>query len=226
MPSFDIVRTSNVEDTFRVSRVMADFDVSKDKVNERFTGTLELPDEWNVGLIVGNSGTGKTTIARELFGDIISNSEKPFGEGSVLDEMPSGASVEEIERMFYAVGFGSVPSWLKPYNVLSNGEKMRVELARALLSDDITVFDEFTSTVDRDVAKTCCIATEKAVRSAGKKFVAVTCHKDVEAYLQPDWVFDTDTMRSFFADARDRNGSSRSGNAGAENGRSLASITI
>lgn len=69
MPSFDIVKTSDVEDTFRVSRVMADFDVSKDKVNERFTGTLELPEEWNVGLIVGNSGTGKTTIARELFGD-------------------------------------------------------------------------------------------------------------------------------------------------------------
>ena len=58
--------------------------------------------------------------------------------------MPKNVSVEDIEKMFYSVGFGSVPSWLKPYNVLSNGEKMRVDLARALLEKDKVCFDEFT----------------------------------------------------------------------------------
>ena len=47
--------------------------------------------------------------------------------------MPENIETKDIEKMFYSVGFGSVPSWLKPYNVLSNGEKMRVDLARALL---------------------------------------------------------------------------------------------
>lgn len=69
MPSFDIVKKCEVERTFRVSKVMADFDVSLDKANERFTGEIKIPSEWNVGLIVGGSGSGKTTIAIELFGE-------------------------------------------------------------------------------------------------------------------------------------------------------------
>ena len=32
-------------------------------------GGVELPAGWQVGLIVGGSGTGKTTIAKELFKD-------------------------------------------------------------------------------------------------------------------------------------------------------------
>lgn len=43
MPSFDIVKKCEVERTFRVSKVMADFDVSLDKANERFTGEIKIP---------------------------------------------------------------------------------------------------------------------------------------------------------------------------------------
>lgn len=225
MPSFDIVKKCEVERTFRVSKVMADFDVSLDKANERFTGEIKIPSEWNVGLIVGGSGSGKTTIATELFGE--KNVEfEPFGDLSVLDEMPKECAVEEIEKMFYSVGFGSVPSWFKPYAVLSNGEKMRVRLARELLKNNLTVFDEFTSVVDRDVARTCCIAVQKAVRKQNKKFVAISCHDDVESYLQPDWVFDTDGMQSFFAEARDQAKRLRSENAGETSGENLANIII
>lgn len=140
--------------------------------------------------------------------------------------MPKNLGVDEITKMFYAVGFSSVPSWLKPYEVLSVGEKMRVDVARSLLSDDFVVFDEFTSTVDREVAKTCCLAVSKAVRKAKKQFIAVTCHKDVEAFLQPDWVFDTDSMRCFFGEAHARNCDSSSKDAGLKSGQNLAVITI
>ena len=122
MSNFDIVKKCEVERTFRVSKVMADFDVSPDKANERFIGEIKIPNEWNVGLIVGGSGSGKTTIATELFGEKNIKFD-PFGDFSVLDEMPKECSVEEIEKMFYSVGFGSVPSWFKPYSVLF--EKMR-----------------------------------------------------------------------------------------------------
>ena len=42
---------------------------------------------------------------------------------------------------------------------------MRVQLAKALLSDkEIVIFDEFTSVVDRQIAKVASIAIAKAVR--------------------------------------------------------------
>ena len=225
MPCFDIVKTAEVKKTYRVARIMGDYDVKLNHANERFTGEIKMPDDWHIGVIVGGSGTGKTTIARELFGpQLISGFE--YSAKSVVDDMPNECGMDEIERMFYAVGFGSVPSWLKPYSVLSNGEKMRVDLARAMLERDFVVFDEFTSVVDRQVAKTASMAINKAVHRSGKRFVAVTCHYDVLEWLQPDWVFDTNNMHGFFMTARDPKSSLKFGSAGEKNGRSLGVITI
>lgn len=163
MPNFNIVKKSAIENTFRVSKIMSDFDVKIEHSIEKFVGEIKFPNKWNIGIIVGPSGTGKTTIAKELFNqELITNFK--YTNKSVIDDMPKEKSTEEIEKMFYSVGFGSVPSWLKPYNVLSNGEKMRVDLARALLEKDFVVFDEFTSVVDRQVAQTACIAINKAIK--------------------------------------------------------------
>lgn len=194
MPTFDVIREVNPSKTFRVASVMGTFDLQSNKIIERFAGEINLPDEWQIGLIVGNSGTGKTTIAKELFSNnYITNFE--YKAETVLDDMPENCSVDEISRAFNSVGFSSPPSWLKPYNVLSNGEKMRCDLARAILSDnDLFVFDEFTSVVDRDVAKISSFAMQKAIRRTNKKFIAVGCHFDVENWLLPDWVFNTNDM--------------------------------
>lgn len=152
-------------------------------------------------------------------------SQFEYTHQSVIDDMPKG-SMKDIERMFYAVGFGSVPSWLKPYSVLSNGEKMRVDLARALLEQDCVCFDEFTSVVDRQVAETMCIATNKAIKRTDKQFIAVTCHYDVLNWLEADWIFDTNIMQMVFQNAHDRNMSTLSENVGVKNGKSLGVITI
>lgn len=225
MPNFNIIRKNNIEKTFRVAKIMGDFDVSIEHSNEYFEGNIELPKNWNIGLICGGSGTGKTTIANELFYEnIISNFE--YDNKSVLDNMPKNIKTEDIEKMFYAVGFGSVPSWLKPYSVLSNGEKMRVDLARALLEKDFIVFDEFTSVVDRQVAKTACIAINKAIKNTNKKFIAISCHKDIIEWLQPDWLFDTDIMQQVFQLAHDQKNNSQYEVVGEKNGKNLGNIII
>lgn len=224
MPHFDIVKQNTLEQTFRVSKIEADFDVKPEHSCERFTGDINYPDEWNIGVIVGGSGTGKSTIAKELFSDAYIE-HFDYTAQSVIDDMPK-CSVNEISKMFYAVGFGSVPSWLKPYSVLSNGEKMRVDLARALLEKDFVCFDEFTSVVDRQVAQTACIAVNKAVKRLEKKFIAVSCHYDILDWLQPDWVFDTNTMESFFGIAHSRTKNSPSDDAAEKSGQNLDVIII
>lgn len=194
MYNFNILKENKAEKTYRVAKIINDFDVKIEHSNEHFIGTIELPNKWNIGLIVGNSGTGKSTIAKEIFKkEYIKNFE--YNHKRVIDDMPQNKTTEEIEKMFYTVGFASVPSWLKPYNVLSNGEKMRVDLARALLENDKICFDEFTSVVDRNVAETMCIATNKTIKQLNKQFVAVSCHYDIIEWLQPDWIFDTNIMK-------------------------------
>lgn len=202
MQNFDIVKSTEPAQSFRVASVIGRFDLQSAKVTERFTGSFMLPDVWNVGLIVGNSGTGKTSIAKHLFADAYIDGFT-YSAPSVLDDMPPGASVDEIIKAFNAVGFSSPPSWLKPYSVLSNGEKMRCDLARAIVSKfPLFVFDEFTSVVDRNVAKIGSFAVQKAVRKSDRKFIAVACHYDIEDWLLPDWVFDTNAMTFRLTDGK------------------------
>jgi ABC-type polar amino acid transport system ATPase subunit len=55
--------------------------------------------------------------------------------------------------------------WLKSYDCLSQGEKMRVDIAKALCLDKpLIVFAEFTRVVDREIAKVSAFAISKAVR--------------------------------------------------------------
>lgn len=225
MQHFSIDKKNKVDKTFRVSKIMADFDVDPKHSNEHFEGDFDLPEEWNVGIIVGKSGTGKTTIAKDMFGEELISGFK-YNHKSVIDDMPKDKNVEDISKAFYSVGFGSVPSWLKPYAVLSNGEKMRVDIARSILEKDFIVFDEFTSVVDREVAKVASMAVSKAIRKQNKKFIAVTCHYDVIDYLEPDWVFNTDTITFSFTTGDDLNKRSQSRNVTDQNGENLGSIII
>lgn len=202
MPNFNIVKDVKPNNTFRVNSIVNNFDLDIEHIQENFVGNIDIEDkEWNVGLIVGSSGTGKSTIAKECFPNHYIKGYE-YKEKSIIDDMPKNKSIKEIEKTFTSVGFASPPSWLKPYDVLSNGEKMRVDLARSILEDkEVIVFDEFTSVVNREVAKTSSYAISKAVRKQNKKFIAVACHKDIIDWLEPDWIYDTDEKMFFFAKA-------------------------
>lgn len=101
---FDIEKKINIDKTFRVSKIMADFDLKLEHSNEHFIGKIEIPEKWNIGVIVGNSGTGKTTIASQIFGDKLKN-DFEYTNKSVIDDMPKECDIETICRMFYVVGF-------------------------------------------------------------------------------------------------------------------------
>lgn len=196
MPIADIVVESKINETFRVKQVSALFDVPfTEKTREEWSVNLPIENKkWRIGLILGPSGSGKTTIGRKLFGkNAYHNGFEWSKRKSILDDFPEELSIKDICGALTSVGFGSTPNWVRSYYVLSNGEKYRVELARLLLSSDkIHVIDEFTSVVDRNVAKICSMAIQKAIRRqvTEKQYVMLSCHYDIIDWLSPDWIYD------------------------------------
>ena len=187
-----IARATRITKTPRVLQMSGMFDLPPAE-ESRLTWDVDLPIEsrdWRIGLIVGPSGCGKSTIAREMFpGKVCDQFDWPQDQ-SVLDGFPASLGIKEISALLSSVGFSSPPSWLRPFGVLSTGEQFRVTVARALAeSPDLVVIDEFTSVVDRTVAKIGSSAIAKAVRGSNRRLIAVGCHYDVMDWLQPDWTY-------------------------------------
>ncbi len=226
MPNFEFVKEWHAPSSFRAQSVVGSYTLLDVKLEKRFKGELDLDGEWQVGIIVGRSGTGKTSIAKTLWPDSYIRGFS-YGQPCVLDDFPESCSVQDITKALCCVGFASPPDWLKSYDCLSQGEKMRVDVARALcLEQPLIVFDEWTSVVDREVAKIASLAVSKAVRRAGQKFIAVTCHYDVVDWLEPDWVFNTDSMEFVKKKDGPHQLTSKSVNAPEAYGRLLGNITI
>jgi ABC-type Mn2+/Zn2+ transport system ATPase subunit len=187
--------TTEINRTPRVMQLEGIFDLQAAKVS-----TTEIPNnipdlgtrDWNIGLIVGPSGAGKTTVAKDIFNQELLNTETMLWgrNNAVIDDFPKELPIKDITELLSSVGFSSPPAWLRPYENLSNGEKFRVSMARVLAeSKEIAVVDEFTSVIDRTVAQIGSAAIAKTVRARNQKFVAVACHYDIEEWLQPDWIY-------------------------------------
>src|SRR5262245_19719428 len=160
MPTITVELETPLVRSFRVEQVAGLFDLP---LAERLTHTLtaEVPgshEPWTIGAIVGPSGSGKTTLARAAFGAIYQPPTWPDDLPIIecLDRRASlrdGLStIKHLARLLTAVGLGSVHAWLKPYRVLSTGERFRADVARAIQESGASgqeperalVFDEFT----------------------------------------------------------------------------------
>jgi GNAT superfamily N-acetyltransferase len=205
MPLVNAEVSCPVYDSFRVQQVAGMFDVPLEQRSQR-TFVVEVPgrdEDWQIGLIVGPSGSGKTTIARQAFGECLT-SETTWPQDRAVVDCFGSLSTRQITGLLTAVGFGSPPAWVRPYHALSRGEQFRCDLARALgaamqekgdanvNAAPLVAFDEFTSVVDRNVARIGSAAIAKSIRGGQIpcRFVAVTCHYDVAEWLEPDWVVD------------------------------------
>ena len=204
MPSSKFVVKSKINHSFRTEKVKGMFDVDMDEVSKEFNVNIPIENkDWNVGLIVGASGTGKTTIAKNVLKDFKLFQGYEWSNKAVVDDFPEHLSAKDITEALSKVGFSSPPDWLKPFKVLSNGQKMRAELARVILEEDEPIlYDEFTSVVDRQVAQIGSSAIQKFIRKMDKQFVAVTCHYDIEEWLEPDWVYDVNKHQFYWGSAR------------------------
>lgn len=98
MPRVAVVRRTEIIKSGRVLQLEGMFDVPAATHSES-TWDVTIPiDErpWSIGLIVGASGSGKSTIARALFGDdVIERFDWP-DRASVVDGFPDDMSIGDI----------------------------------------------------------------------------------------------------------------------------------
>lgn len=180
-------KISHVEMDAITSTLISPFDYESDGTEKFYPFEIpaDLPLQWGIGVIVGASGTGKSTLLKE-FG----TPQKPVWRdfSSIASHFDSA---EEASELLAAAGLMSVPEWIKPYHVLSNGQQFRADLARSI--KDGAVIDEFTSVVDRNVARAASTAMARYVRKNNvRNIVLATVHRDILEYLEPDWIIDTD----------------------------------
>ena len=181
--------------SYRAARVKSLFNPER---GDTFHLDAEIPgpdEDWQIGVVVGPSGTGKSSIGRTIGGGITDLYHGWPDESPIVDAISPDGDFNEVTGALAAVGLGDVPAWLRPFKALSNGQQFRAGLARCLCDPpDILVVDEFTSVIDRQIAKIGALAFAKAWRrTKGKKAVLLSCHYDILDWLEPDWVFDTST---------------------------------
>jgi ABC-type lipoprotein export system ATPase subunit/predicted acetyltransferase len=170
--------TQYVYDTFDIQ------DQSKTEVLVEFHLNNLSQFDWSIGVIIGGSGSGKTTILKQL-GQLI---EPIFDNTKALISNFDFLSPQEATRLLSSMGLSSVPTWLRPYDKLSNGEQYRARLSYLVAkSTDVILIDEYTSVVDRDVAKAMSFALQKYIRKTNKKIIVASCHYDILEWLMPDW---------------------------------------
>lgn len=202
MPKFTHEVTAQYNPSFRSESVAGMFDVpieAKLSKSWDIDIPIEAMGDWSIGMIVGPSGSGKTTIGKRAFPDaklFDGSKHEGWDSNCLLDDFPSELTVSEITAALSQVGFSSPPSWLLPFHCLSNGQKFRTEIARLVVgskSDEVIMIDEFTSVVDRGVAKICSAAIQKMIRRSKKQMIAISCHYDIAEWLEPDWIYHVDT---------------------------------
>ena len=163
------------------------------------------PDDFCVGLVIGPAGGAREDYLREHFGYA---PRRPHNWGvnepvvTALARIERGSDEEraaKATRRLAACGFSSVPSWMRPYRCLSNGEAARADVAVAIAQHEnkkqkYCVVNDFACVVNRDAAMSMACAIGKyARRERLTGLVLATAHEDCCAYLQPDWILDSTT---------------------------------
>jgi GNAT superfamily N-acetyltransferase len=184
--------------SYRAARVKSMFNAES---GANFSLSAELPADdtgWSLGIIVGPSGSGKTSLGERFWDGVpIYNYHDGWDHNApIIDCIAAGGDFNMVTSALAAVGLGDVPAWLRPYYALSNGEKFRAGLARVIAeAPPRVIIDEFTSVIDRQIARFGALAFQKSWRriakTGGNQCVLLSCHRDILEWLEPDWVFDT-----------------------------------
>ena len=184
------LQSSANKDNYFIKRACSSVNLDADKKlihNLEIKADFETP--FNICLIHGLSGSGKTTLTREIFGQDCFKFEIDEDK-SVIEQFDKSFKYDERVEFLVSIGLGSIPEWIKPIKVLSNGERARAEIAILLSKSNEIFIDEFTSVLDRNIAKILSHSLQKFARKQNKRIILCSVHEDVTEWLNPDIIVD------------------------------------
>lgn len=199
--------TNNIENDKYTDYIYQAFDIqNKSETTTEIENNIDLPKDfdWNIGVIYGGSGSGKSTLLK-TFGEI---TIPEFSSTKPLISNFDWLSPKDAATLLCSMGLASIPTFLRPYHTLSNGEQYRATLAYVVgkgnefspleTPDNETpiLVDEYTSVVDREVACAMSNALQKYIRSNDKRIILASCHFDIMEWLRPDWVYSPNKRRT------------------------------
>lgn len=192
-----------------VRLIMDSFGIETSKISNRVVGPVDISlSRGSISLITGASGAGKSILLQAL-----SSESMPYGvtknfsgnsnflKTCTLSALPDGIPIFQYfadlygpERAFDAlchVGLSEAMVFIKPFELLSMGQRYRTMFANLILSDaDVWLVDEFCSNLDPITSKILSVRLKKLAKRMGR-FVAVASANTghfIDA-LNPDKVY-------------------------------------
>ena len=150
-------------------------------------------------LLLGPSGSGKSTVLQLVAssrvggnGAICVDRVRLPPNRSVIDAVCPNEPLAGALELLSACGLGETPLWLRSPEDLSDGERFRARLARAVgihlraRSTAVVLCDEFCSGLHRRVARAIAFNLRKLATRNDLSFVLASSSDDIVTDLQPD----------------------------------------
>ncbi len=142
----------------------------------------------DVVLVTGPSGSGKSSLVRELGrrAGAVDVAALELPDVSLIDALPG--SVPDRLGLLSACGLAEARLVLRTPSELSDGQRVRFRLAFAVATrpGSTLLLDEFGAVLDRPLAKVLAFNLRKLATRTGTGVLAATTHTDLAADLAPD----------------------------------------